>query len=116
MLNIEMMDLISEESIQQEQTGVNCKLSTCQLRKRRLNVFKGRINKHSMYCWMALQNGLKTRDLLVSRNIISSSYCIFCRNCHERSFRLFAECPFSLMIWDKYPQNLTSQNKDTVHR
>lgn len=38
--------------------------------------FKGRIMKHSITTWFAIRNGLKTKELLRSRNVMVDLACI----------------------------------------
>ena len=49
--------------------------------------------------WMALLNGLKTKDVLASRNIITNTSCPLCISSLESSIHLFAQCPYSTSIW-----------------
>lgn len=48
------------------------------LDREKLVWFKGKIAKHSVCLWMALRNGLKTKDLLVSRGLTVAQlvYCV----------------------------------------
>lgn len=59
---------------------------------------RGRINKHSVCAWLAIRNGLKTKSLVASRNIISNSQCVLCSNNAECSCILFLECTCNLCL------------------
>lgn len=61
--------------------------------------FKGRINKHSTCAWMALSEGLQTRSLLASRNIINDTSCPLCNSGIKSTNHLFLECSYSRQIW-----------------
>lgn len=61
--------------------------------------FKGMIPKHSIYLWMALQNGLKTKMLLSSKLVVYDTSCTLCHPNVESCLHLFGECPYSTKIW-----------------
>eukprot|EP00268_Persea_americana_P009535 TRINITY_DN13817_c0_g1_i10.p1 TRINITY_DN13817_c0_g1~~TRINITY_DN13817_c0_g1_i10.p1 ORF type:complete len:113 (-),score=6.98 TRINITY_DN13817_c0_g1_i10:719-1057(-) len=39
---------------------------------------KGCIKKHSICAWMLLRGRLKTKDLLLHKNVACDSYCVLC--------------------------------------
>lgn len=61
---------------------------------------KGRINNNAVCVWMALLNGLKTKVLLASRNIMTDTVCILCNSSQEDSIHLFTQCSYSLSVWN----------------
>ncbi|XXG41599.1 hypothetical protein AAC387_Pa01g2035 [Persea americana] len=62
--------------------------------------FKGRINKHCMTTWLALHNGLKTKDVLETKYIFHDSICVLC-NCSLEICRHFLTAYiYSMNIWD----------------
>lgn len=54
--------------------------------------FKGKVPKFSMCAWMAFNNGLKTKALIVSRGIQCSTICCLCSSGQETRKHLFIEC------------------------
>eukprot|EP00268_Persea_americana_P057406 TRINITY_DN6881_c0_g1_i1.p1 TRINITY_DN6881_c0_g1~~TRINITY_DN6881_c0_g1_i1.p1 ORF type:complete len:101 (-),score=10.67 TRINITY_DN6881_c0_g1_i1:567-869(-) len=56
-------------------------------------------DKQALVCaWLAIRNGLKTKSLVASRNIISNSQCVLCSNNAECSCILFLECTCNLCL------------------
>ena len=50
--------------------------------------------------WMAFSNGLKTKAVLASKNIITEICCVFCNSSQEDVNRSFIFCMYSILIWD----------------
>lgn len=61
--------------------------------------FKGMIPKNSTCFWMALMKSLKTKDLLLQRNIGCDPRWPLCYNFQENNHHLFIECQYSSNIW-----------------
>lgn len=61
--------------------------------------FSGCIKKHSVCLWFAMRNGLKTKSLLLQRNIQVREDCAFCNREVENVMHLFVHCSYSSAIW-----------------
>lgn len=61
--------------------------------------FKGIVPKHSICCWMAIVDELKTKCLLSARNILTDT-CILCNHGPETISHLFIDCNYSCQDWD----------------
>ncbi|KAI0513694.1 hypothetical protein KFK09_009724 [Dendrobium nobile] len=58
--------------------------------------------RYSIYSWMALKGGLKTCDVLASRNIlIMDKNCALYHNCLETTSHLLFECDYSFKVLEK---------------
>lgn len=70
--------------------------------------------KHSVAAWMAIKNGLKTKALLRSRNVLVDPRCIFCLSSLENTDHLFSRCMFAKEIWDQITSKLHLSSPDDL--
>lgn len=61
--------------------------------------FISRVGKHFISAWMAILNGLKTKDVLSHRNVHTDSLCALCCREPETLDHLFSSCSWSSQIW-----------------
>lgn len=57
--------------------------------------------KYSIYTWIALNNGLKTADELIKRNIVVNNECPLCYSHSESANHILFECDYSFTVLSK---------------
>ncbi|KAL0914872.1 hypothetical protein M5K25_015257 [Dendrobium thyrsiflorum] len=57
--------------------------------------------KYSIYTWIALNNGLKTADELIKRNIVVNNDCPLCYSQSESANHILFECDYSFTVLSK---------------
>lgn len=63
--------------------------------------FKGAVPRYSFIAWLAINNGLMTRDKLLEFGTVNTNTCVLCNGSLETVHHLFFECQFSRAIWDQ---------------
>lgn len=58
--------------------------------------------KLKCFLWFVLMDRVKTWENLVKRGWMGPSRCTLCSNCTETTSHIFLECPFTLIIWEKF--------------
>ncbi|XP_050233424.1 uncharacterized protein LOC126681910 [Mercurialis annua] len=59
------------------------------------------VPRHSFITWLAIHNGLKTRDKLFRWGSVPNPNCVLCNGAVETVKHLFFDCPFSCDVWKR---------------